>query len=96
MKLVCRIQELYKQALEKVPFNLSEDMLFHQLRDFYLAEKQKLEDQQYKATRISELQKKYKELSLLQESFTEQIRLLYQEANVDLESDYYTANSIYE
>ncbi|MFZ0578631.1 MAG: AAA family ATPase [Psychrobacillus psychrotolerans] len=91
-----RIQELYRQALEKVPFNLSEDMLFHQLRDFYLAEKQKLEDQQYKATRISELQKKYKELALLQESFTEQIRLLYQEANVDLESDYYTANSLYE
>ncbi|WP_419957366.1 AAA family ATPase [Psychrobacillus psychrotolerans] len=91
-----RIQELYRQALEKVPFNLSEDMLFHQLRDFYLAEKQKLEDQQYKATRISELQKKYKELDLLQESFTEQIRLLYQEANVDLESDYYTANSLYE
>ncbi|WP_411747269.1 ATP-binding protein, partial [Psychrobacillus psychrotolerans] len=91
-----RIQELYRQALEKVPFNLSEDMLFHQLRDFYLAEKQKLEDQQYKATRISELQKKYKELVLLQESFTEQIRLLYQEANVDLESDYYTANSLYE
>lgn len=91
-----RIQELYRQALEKVPFNLSEDMLFHQLRDFYLAEKQKLEDQQYKATRISELQNKYKELALLQESFTEQIRLLYQEANVDLESDYYTANSIYE
>lgn len=91
-----RIQELYKHALEKVPFNLSEDMLFHQLRDFYLAEKQKLEDQQYKATRISELQNKYKELALLQESFTEQIRLLYQEANVDLESDYYTANSIYD
>ncbi|MEK5216827.1 ATP-binding protein [Psychrobacillus sp. FSL H8-0487] len=91
-----RIQELYRQALEKVPFNLSEDMLFHQLRDFYLAEKQKLEDQLYKATRISELQKKYKELALLQESFTEQIRLLYQEANVDLESDYYTANSLYE
>ena len=91
-----RIQELYRQALEKVPFNLSEYMLFHQLRDFYLAEKQKLEDQQYKVTRISELQKKYKELVLLQESFTEQIRLLYQEANVDLESDYYTANSLYE
>ena len=91
-----RIQELYKQAQEKVPFNLSEDMIFHQLREFYLVEKQKLEDLQYKETRIADLQKKSDELSLLQQTFTEQIHLLYGEANVELESDYYMANSIYE
>jgi len=91
-----RIQELYKQAQEKVSFDLSEDMLFHELREFYLEEKKKSEDLQYKETRISELQKKHKELLLLQQSFTEQIHLLYGEANVDMESDYYTANSINE
>ncbi|WP_277587109.1 ATP-binding protein [Psychrobacillus antarcticus] len=91
-----RIQELFKQAAEKAPINLLEDMLFHQLRELYLNEKKKSEDQQYKETKLSDLQNKLQELSLLQQSYTEQIHILYREANVDLESNYYKAYSIYE
>ncbi|SDO16307.1 Uncharacterized protein YhaN [Psychrobacillus sp. OK028] len=91
-----RIQELFKQAEEKAPKNHTEDMLFHQLREFYLDEKKKSEEVQYKEARIYEYQKKLQELSLLQQSYTEQIYILFREANVDIESDYYSANSIHE
>lgn len=91
-----QLQNLHKQAQEKVHIILVEEMLFHQLREFYLEEKKKLEDQQYKETRISELQKKLRELSLLQQAYTDQINILYGEANVDSESDYYNTHAIYE
>lgn len=91
-----QLQDLNKQAQEKVHVVLIEDMLFHQLREFYLEEKKKSEDQHYKESKISEHKKKLQELSLLQHSFNEQIEILYREANVDMESDYYTAHSIYE
>ena len=41
-----QIQMLHNQAQEKVHMNLLEDMLFHQLREFYLKEKKKSEDVQ--------------------------------------------------
>jgi len=91
-----QIQMLHKQAQEKAHINLVEDMLFHQLREFYLEEKKKSEDLHYKETRISELQNKLHELSLLQQSFSEQILMLYREADVDVENDYYRAHSIFE
>ena len=72
-----QLQNLYKQAQEKVHIISVEDMLFHQLREFYLDEKKKSEDVHYKETRIFELQKRLQELSILQQSFTEQIHILY-------------------
>ena len=91
-----RLQELNKLAQEKVHINLLEDMLFHQLREFYLEEKKKSEEQQYRETKVSELQKRLEELTLLRKSFSEQIHLLYREADVETESDYYNAQAIYE
>lgn len=92
-----QIQALQKQAQGKaVHINLLVDMLFHQLRELYLEEKKKSEERQYKEIRVSELQKRLQELTLLQQSYTEQIHTLYREANVDTESDYYTAYDIYE
>ncbi|QUG42742.1 AAA family ATPase [Psychrobacillus sp. INOP01] len=91
-----QIQALNKQAQDKVQINLLEDMLFHQLREFYLEEKKKSEDQHYKETKVSELKKKLQELSLFQQSFTEQINILFREANIETESDYYNAHTIYE
>ena len=92
-----QIQALQKQAQGKVVrINLLEDMLFNQLREFYLEEKKKSEELQYKETKISELQKRLQELTLLGQSYTEQIHILYREANVDMESDYYMAHTIHE
>ena len=91
-----QIEELHKQAKEIVYINLLEDMRFQQLREFYLEEKKKLEETYSKETRISELQQKHEDLSLLQHSFTEQIHSLFREANVEMENDYYSAHSIFE
>lgn len=91
-----QLQDLYEQAQKKVNTKLVEDMLFHQLRESYLEEKKKSEDQQYKEKKKTELQKRQQELSFQQQSFTEQIHTLYNEANVKTESDYYMAYSIYE
>ncbi|MCZ8533491.1 ATP-binding protein [Psychrobacillus psychrodurans] len=91
-----QLQDLYEQAQKKVNTKLVEDMLFHQLRESYLEEKKKSEDQEYKEKKITELQKRQQELSFQQQSFAEQIHTLYNEANVETESDYYMAYSIYE
>ncbi len=91
-----QLQDLYEQAQIKVHTKLVEDMLFHQLRESYLEEKKKSENQEYKEKKITELQKRQQELSFQQQSFTEQIHTLYNEANVETESDYYMAYSIYE
>lgn len=90
------LQQLFGQAQEAVTIHLIEDMLFHQLRDYYLTEKKKAEEQQFSAKNITLLETKLHETRLLLTAYEEKIAELLKEAKVEREEDYYTAYHLHE
>ncbi|TQR04603.1 ATP-binding protein [Psychrobacillus soli] len=91
-----RLQQLFGQAQEAATIHLIEDMLFHQLREYYLTEKKKAEDQQFSAKKIAQFETKIHETRLLLTAYVEKIAELFKEAKVETEEDYYTAYHLYE
>jgi len=91
-----RLQEILKQAKEITHISFQEDMLFHQLREYYLVEKKNTEEQQSVTKRIDQLAVKLKEHLLLLASYAENKASLFQEAKVESEGDYYAAHTVYE
>lgn len=91
-----RLKELIEQAKAVADISVIEDMLFHQLREYYLAEKKKAEEQQFIAKKIIQLESKLHENTLLLTAYIENIALLYGEAQVETEQDYYTAHHLFE
>ena len=91
-----RLQKLEKQAQELSNIALVEGMLFHQLREFYLSEKKRIEESANMDKQKKEIDVKLKENQLLQNAYSENIDLLFQEAKVESENDYYAAYHIYE
>ncbi|SES19814.1 AAA family ATPase [Psychrobacillus sp. OK032] len=91
-----RFQILFEQAQEVANIHLIEDILFHQLREHYLIEKRKAEEQQFKAKKNVQIETKLQETKLVLAVYVEKIGELYKEANVENEGDYYTASKLYE
>lgn len=91
-----RLQELMEQAKKVATSSIVEDMLFHQLRELYLVEKKKTEEQQNVAKTIAQVETKLDEHALLLAAYAEKITSLFAEAKVETEEDYYIASNIYE
>lgn len=91
-----RLQQLFGRAQEIATIHLIEDMLFHQLREYYLTEKKKAEDQQFSAKKIGQLETKLQETRLLLTAYVEKIAELLKEAKVETEEGYYTTYHLYE
>ncbi|WP_186321461.1 AAA family ATPase [Bacillus sp. FJAT-22090] len=91
-----RLKKIVTQAEELVSITLIEDMLFHQLREYYLAEKKKAEEQQFITQKIMQLESKLQENILLLTVYKENRTSLFEEALVETEKDYYIALDMYE
>ncbi|MFJ5772062.1 AAA family ATPase [Psychrobacillus sp. NPDC093180] len=91
-----RLQTLFGRAKEVAAIQLIEEMLFHQLREYYLTEKRKAEEQGFKAEKIEQLETKIQETRLVLTTYAKKVGELFKEANVETEEDYYTAFNIYE
>ena len=91
-----RLQKLEKQAQELSNISLVEDMLFHQLREFYLSEKKRIEESANMDKQKKEIDVRLKENQLLLNAYSENMDLLFHEAKVESENDYYAAYHIYE
>ncbi|GGA47721.1 ATP-binding protein [Psychrobacillus lasiicapitis] len=91
-----RVQTLFGRAKEVAAIQLIEEMLFHQLREYYLTEKRKAEEQEFKAGKIDQLETKLQEARLVLATYEEKIEELFKEANAVTEEDYYMASTIYE
>ncbi|MFJ8066824.1 AAA family ATPase [Psychrobacillus sp. NPDC096426] len=91
-----RLQKLFVQAQEAATIHLIEDMLFHQLREHYLTEKKKAEEQQFIAKKIVQLETKLQETRLLLTAYAQKTSELFEEAKVKTEEDYYTTYNLYE
>ena len=91
-----RLQKLEKQAQELSNIALVEGMLFHQLREFYLSEKKRIEESANMDKQKKEIDVRLKENQLLLNAYSENMDLLFHEAKVESENDYYAAYHIYE
>ncbi|QEY22304.1 hypothetical protein D0S48_17495 [Psychrobacillus sp. AK 1817] len=88
------LRDLKNRAQHLTNFQLADDLLFHQLREIYLSEKKKLEEEQTTINKITKLKEKLKELQLLLKAQDQQMTLLFQETGVTTESDYYQAHLV--
>ena len=90
------ITEMERSAQNLAKFPLVEDLLFHQLREFYLKEKKKQEEEQTEINKITKLKEKRTEQELILNAYNEQILSLFQEAGVSTESEYYETHLLYQ
>lgn len=88
------LRDLERRAQSFVKSQLVDDILFHQLREIYLKEKKKLEEEQTTLSKITKLQEKLNELDLLLNAQEQQITMLFKEAGVSTESDFYQAHVV--
>ncbi|NME07686.1 AAA family ATPase [Psychrobacillus sp. BL-248-WT-3] len=88
------LRDLERRAQSLVKSQLVEDILFHQLREIYLKEKKRLEEEQSTLSKITKLQEKLNELELLLNAQEQQITTLFTEAGVSTESDFYQAHVV--
>ncbi|WP_298473847.1 AAA family ATPase [uncultured Psychrobacillus sp.] len=88
------LRGLERRAQSFVKSQLVDDLLFHQLREIYLKEKKKLEEEQTTLSKITKLQEKLNELDLLLNAQEQQITMLFKEAGVSTESDFYQAHVV--
>ena len=88
------IRDVENRAQDLVKSQLADDLLFHQLREIYLKEKKKLEEEQATFIKMSKLKEKLKELELLLTAQEQQITTLFTEAGVSTESDFYQAHTV--
>ncbi|MFF2755735.1 AAA family ATPase [Psychrobacillus sp. NPDC058041] len=91
-----RMQELFLQAKNIVNISLIEDMLFHQLRDYYLSEKKKLDENESMLNKIRQITLKQEENNSLLHAYAQNIQELFQEAKIETEQDFYTAYNLFE
>lgn len=88
------LRDLERRAQSLVKSQLVNDILFHQLREIYLKEKKRLEEEQSTLSKITKLQEKLNELELLLNAQEQQITMLFKEAGVSTESDFYQAHVV--
>ncbi|MCM3359647.1 AAA family ATPase [Psychrobacillus sp. MER TA 171] len=88
------LRDLERRAQSLVKSQLVEDILFHQLREIYLKEKKRLEEEQTTLSKITKLQEKLNELELLLSAQEQQITTLFMEVGVSTESDFYQAHVV--
>ena len=93
-EVIRNIRDLERRAQSFVKSQLVDDILFHQLREIYLKEKKKLEEEQTTHSKITKLQEKLNELDLLLNAQEQQITILFKEAGVSTESDFYQAHVV--
>ena len=91
-----RMQELFVQAKNIANISLVEDMLFHQLRDYYLSEKKKMDENESMLHKIRQTTLKQEENNSLLRAYAQNIQELFQEAKVETEQDFYTAYNLFE
>ncbi|WP_391203748.1 ATP-binding protein [Psychrobacillus sp. L4] len=91
-----KMKELFGQAINMVNIPLIEDMLFHQLREYFLSEKKKLDENESISKKIKEITFKQKENISLLQAYARNIQELFQEAKVESESDFYAAFHFFE
>lgn len=91
-----RMQELFVQAKNVANIPLVENMLFHQLRDYYLSEKKKLDENESTLHKISQITLKLEENNSLLHAYDQNIQELFQEAKVETERDFYNAYNLFE
>ncbi|MEI4770361.1 AAA family ATPase [Psychrobacillus sp. FJAT-51614] len=91
-----RMEGLLAQAKTVTNNSLIEDMLFHQLREYYLQEKKKFEDNEFIHEKINDITMKQKENLSLLDVYADSIHNLFQEANAETENDFYEAHRLFE
>ncbi|WP_313893089.1 AAA family ATPase [Psychrobacillus sp.] len=91
-----RMLELIQQAKNMTAIQLVEDMLFHQLREYYLIEKKKIEEHAFITKKLEMMEAKIKENTMYLEATVRQQTQLLQEAGARTENDYYSAFNVYE
>lgn len=91
-----RMKELLEQSKIVADIFLIDDMLFHQLREHYLSEKKKFEENESIRDKINEIVTKQKENTSLLDVYAKSIQTLFQEANAMSESDFYEAHRLFE
>ncbi|WP_391117195.1 ATP-binding protein [Psychrobacillus sp. L3] len=91
-----KMQGFLKQGKNMVNIPLIEDMLFHQLREYFLSEKKKVDENESIHQKIKEITLKQKENISLLQAYAQNIQELFQEAKVESESDFYAAFQFFE
>ena len=91
-----RIEEILGQTKEFTTATLPRDLLFHQLREYYLAEKKKLEESESLQAQVKEISTKLEESNALRHAYEQNMKELLHEANVETEEDYYTSYHLFE
>lgn len=91
-----RMEEILGQTKEFTTTTLPRDLLFHQLREYYLAEKKKLEESEALQDHVKEISTKLEDTNALRHAYEQNIKELLHEANVEKEEDYYTSHHLFE
>ena len=91
-----RMEEILGQTKEFTTTTLPRDLLFHQLREYYLAEKKKLEESEALQDHVKEISTKLEDTNALRHAYEQNIKELLHEADVEKEEDYYTSHHLFE
>ncbi len=91
-----QLHQLLTKAKSLASIHLVEDMLFHQLREHYLSNKRKVEEQESLRRKQEEFRNKTKELQSYLHAYEMEINDLWQEADALSENQFYQANKIFE